>query len=79
MQLIGYVYNIFFGVCVCWGKGGWGGGGGKKTHGLDLVAGTNQIQGNLLSNVRKILGTSNISKFQEVIDKMKKEIWKWLY
>lgn len=71
MQLIGYVYNFYFGVCV------WG--GGNKTHGLDLVAGTNQIQGNLLSNVRRILGTSNISKFQEVIDKMKKEIWKWLY
>ena len=71
--LIGYVYNFYFGVCVL------GGGGGNKTHGLDLVAGTNQIQGNLLSNVRKILGTSNISKFQEVIDKMKKEIWKWLY
>ena len=68
------MYIIFILVCVF-----VGGGGGNKTHGLDLVAGTNQIQGNLLSNVRKILGTSNISKFQEVIDKMKKEIWKWLY
>ena len=68
------MYIIFILVCVL-----GGGGGGNKTHGLYLVAGTNQIQGNLLSNVRRILGTSNISKFQEVIDKMKKEIWKWLY